>query len=105
GSYEAYCAEEKARQTPPPPPVTLRKVESKSAMTRAEKQEDARRKSRAKEIEKLIETLEEEEAALTEALARPEVAADYKKLSEVCKQLEEVKTRTEALYAEYETLI
>lgn len=72
---------------------------------KADRAKDAKRKQRAKDVEKQITLLEEEEAALSEEIGRNEVASDYKLLSEKCARLEEIRAETDALYAEYETLI
>lgn len=103
GNYEAY----QSLKAPPvaPPPVKPKETESKSSMTRAEKQAEVKRKLRVKEIEKRITELEAEEALLNEKMADPAVAADYAKLSEVLSSLEKVHKESEALYEEYETLL
>lgn len=107
GDYAAYCAAENAaKQTPPSAPAEKPKAEKHPAsMTRAEKQAEAQKKLRIKEIEKRIAALEEREGELNGQLSDPAVAGDYKKLTEVCKELESVKAETENLYREYEFLV
>ena len=58
-----------------------------------------------KQLEEEISALESEESDINAQLALPEIAADYARLSERCKRLEEVKSALDNLYEEYETLI
>ena len=104
GDFEAY---QNRQLAPPPAPLSPKpkETESKSSMTRAEKQASVKRKLRVKEIEKRITELETEEASLNEKMANPAVSADYAKLSEVLTALEAVRQESEALYEEYETLL
>jgi ATP-binding cassette subfamily F protein 3 len=67
---------------------------------------NVRNKSRSiGNLEKEIEALEEEEATLNLSLADPAVTGNFALLNEKCKRLEEVRTKVEALYEEYETLL
>ena len=72
---------------------------------RKDRAEEAKKRLRVREIEKEIAALEEEEKRLQEEIASPAVAADYKALQEKCARLEEIRQKSDGLYAEYETLI
>ncbi len=108
GSYAAFLekralAEKKERedkkQTPPPE----RKKQTGSYRSKEERAQDARRAARVKEIEKRLEALESEEEAQNRALA--ENAADYQAVRKISERLKEIRMESDALYAEYETLI
>ncbi|MCD7729595.1 MAG: ATP-binding cassette domain-containing protein [Clostridia bacterium] len=73
--------------------------------SRAERAAEAEKKNRIKQIEADISLAELQESELQAAIADPDNAADYKKLGELCRRLEEVKKRQEDLYAQYEQLI
>lgn len=73
----------------------------RSAKQRAEQTNKARK---LKELEQRITELEKESDALNGELAKPEIAADYAKLSEVLQQLKAVEQEMEKLTAEWESL-
>ena len=54
--------------------------------------EDAQKRNRIRELEKEIEDTEVLIFELENAISDPEIASDYSKMSEKCKELEEVKT-------------
>ena len=66
---------------------------------------EAKRRDRIKQIEAEITRLEGEDEAINAELSTPEVAGNFALLTEKCNRLEEIKTRLDALYEEYETLI
>ena len=108
GSYDEFTAAQKAAAVaekdarPSPAPVLPKDSGYRS---KEERTADARRRVRVKEIEKEIAALEAEEAEINAQLADPAVTSDYSLLSEKCRRLEEVKNRSDELYAEYETLL
>ena len=105
GDYAAYCAAESAAKQASPAPAEKPKAEKHPAgMTRAEKQAETQKKLRIKELEKRIAALEEREGELNAQLADPAISGDYKKLTDVCSELESVKAEAETLYEEYDTL-
>jgi len=73
--------------------------------TKEERAADARKKTRIKKIEDEIAALEEEDTKLNGELSNPAVTANFTLLTEMCNRLEEIKTKLDELYAEYETLI
>lgn len=103
GDYESYRALQREKTSPAPPPAKPEK-RVPAAMTREQKQAEARRKQRVKEIEKALTQLEHEEAAANAELADPAITADYAALTEVCQKLEALRSQIDALYQEYETL-
>ena len=108
GSYDEFTAAQKAAAAAEkdarlnPAPVLPKDSGYRS---KEERTADARRRVRVKEIEKEIAALEAEEAEINAQLADPAVTSDYSLLSEKCRRLEEVKNRSDELYAEYETLL
>ncbi len=106
GGYEEFLAAEKndSNEKKPTMPEKTAKT-NESYKGKRDRAEEAKRRLRTREIEKEMALLEAEEAALNEEIASPAVAADYRSLQEKCARLEEIKKRTDALYAEYEELI
>lgn len=106
GDYEEFLAFEKkseAQKQAPMPEVNVKKDDS--FRSKKERAEEAKKRQRAREIEKEIAELEEEETTLNAALTDPAVVADFRLLKEKCDRLEELKRRADSLYEEYETLI
>ncbi len=103
GSYDEFLA---ARTTKPAAPANWQqpaRTGNPSHRSREARAEDARRKERVRTIERRLQELEQEEAALNEELIR--VAADYLRVREISDRLNEVRSESDALYEEYETLI
>ena len=96
---EAKEAEEKAALPAAPKP------KDGGYITKEERAAETKKRLRIKKLEEEISALESEESDINAQLALPEIAADYARLSERCKRLEEVKSALDNLYEEYETLI
>ena len=96
---EAKEAEEKAALPAAPKP------KDGGYRTKEERAAETKKRLRIKQLEEEISALESEESDINAQLALPEIAADYARLSERCKRLEEVKADLDNLYEEYETLI
>ena len=96
---EAKEAEEKATLPAAPKP------KDGGYRTKEERAAETKKRLRIKQLEEEISALESEESDINAQLALPEIAADYARLSERCKRLEEVKADLDNLYEEYETLI
>jgi ATP-binding cassette subfamily F protein 3 len=114
GSYDAYNAfKQKEKETtkntvqPIPAPAVSANPAQKESYYRSkeERAADAKRRTRIKKIEEEIAALETEDAELNDALSTPEVTANFALLTEKCNRLEEIKSKLDALYEEYETLI
>ena len=98
----AAVAEQKSVQHVPAPTKTEEKPVYRS---KEERKNDAKRRTRIKEIETEIEKLEEENELLSEEISTPEVAGSFALLTEKCNRMSEIKERLDALYDEYETLL
>ena len=113
GDYDAYTAYKnsikaaKIEAQRVPAPAILAKPEQKDGYYRSkeERAADAKRRTRIKKIEEEIFALETEDEELNTSLSDPEVTGNFALLTEKCNRLEEIKTKLDALYAEYETLI
>lgn len=109
--YDEYTAAKKAARERAEQTAKAEKEEARAAAavpsyrSKAERAQEAKRKQLAKQTEDKISALEAEAAALTEEIARPEVAADYKLLSEKCARLDALHAELDKLYEEYEKLI
>lgn len=110
GTYEEYNAYKAAAKE-------AKETEEKAALpaapkpkdggyrTKEERAAETKKRLRIKQLEEEISALESEESDINAQLALPEIAADYARLSERCKRLEEVKNILDKLYEEYEALI
>ena len=114
GSYDAYTAfkqKEKEStkntvQSTSAPLVSTNSTQKESYYrSKEERAADAKRRTRIKKIEEEISALEEEDTSLNESLSNPEVTGNFPLLTKTCNRLEEIKSKLDELYAEYETLI
>ena len=110
GTYEEYRAFKTAQKeaqnaTQRIPAPTVSENKENHYRSKEERALEAKRRVRIKQIETEIAALEEEDAALNEALATPEVTGNFALLTEKCNRLEEIKNKLDELYAEYERLI
>lgn len=93
GNYDDYLkarelekAEElRAASVPSPQP------EKKQYRTKSQRAEDVRRKQEIAELEKKISELEKDISDTEKLICEPEIAADYQKMAELCKGLEDKK--------------
>ena len=103
GGYEAFLVArrtENAHTMSEGPP--LQKSDG-GYRSREERAREAQRRNRTKEIEARLEALEKEEAELNEELVL--YASDFRKVREISDRLAALRAESDALYAEYETLI
>jgi ATP-binding cassette subfamily F protein 3 len=111
GNYEYYKAQKQrdAEAQLEEERVQAQKAyeEAKMASYRSKKEraEEARKKTRIKQIEADISACEEQEVVLNSQLADPAITSDYTKLNDVLSKLNAIKEKCEKLYEEYETLI
>ena len=109
--YDEYTAAKKAAREREEQAAKAVKEEARaqagaaSYRSKAERAQEAKKKQQIKQTEEKISAFEAEAAALTEEIARPEVAADYKLLSEKCARLDALHSELDKLYEEYEKLI
>ncbi len=110
GSYDQFTVykntlKESAQQIPAPSVSTKNDKKDGHYRSKEERAADARRQTRIKKIEAEISALEAENEEINASLALPEVTGNFALLTEKCNRLEEIKTKLDELYAEYETLI
>ncbi len=114
GDYDAFTtmkAERKKAQEMAneriPAPILLQNTPSKNEYYRSkdERAADTRKRTRIKKIEEEISALETEENELNSSLSNPEVTANFTLLTEKCTRLEQIKSKLDELYNEYEQLI
>ncbi len=103
GNYADFLA---AKRAPSPTAQAAPSPEKKKVegyRTKEERAKEAQKKTRIREIETRLETLEKEEETLNETLAA--CAFDYVKVREISEKIELLRAESDALYAEYEKLI
>ena len=113
GSYDDFMSYKNSLKTAKmeaqrtPAPALSKNSEQKEGYYRSkeERAADAKRRTRIKKIEEEIFDLEAEDEELNASLSDPEVTGNFPLLTEKCNRLEEIKSKLDALYAEYETLI
>ena len=103
---EAAKTTQKAVQSAPAPSISANS-DKKTGYYRSKEDRaaDARKKTRIKKIEEEIAALEMEDGEINASLSDPAVTGNFPLLTEKCNRLEEIKTKLDALYEEYETLI
>lgn len=95
GNYDDYLrareleikAEEAGSSIPSPAPPS----EKKQYRTKSQRAEDVRKKQELAKLEQSISDLEKEIARMEEMICDPEIAADYQKMDNLCRSLEEKK--------------
>ena len=96
GNYDYYLEKQKEKAAAAVPAPKQEKQPSASGASyyrsKQQKAEDAKRRARIRELEKLVEQLEGEIAEIEQTLQNPgEMASDYQKIQELCTLLEEKK--------------
>lgn len=102
GNFDAYSeAVNAARQLKMQSEAEIKRAEEEKAYkenkarqyrSKEQRAADAQKRNRIRELEKEIEGTEVLIFELENAISDPEIASDYSKMSEKCKELEEVKT-------------
>lgn len=102
GNFDAYSeAVNAARQLKMQSEAEIKRAEEEKAYkenkarqyrSKEQRAADARKRNRIRELEKEIEDTEVLIFELENAISDPEIASDYSKMSEKCKELEEAKT-------------
>lgn len=102
GNFEAYSeAVNAARQLKMQSEAEIKRAEEEKAYkenkakqyrSKEQRAADAQKRNRIRELEKEIEDTEVLIFELENAISDPEIASDYSKMSEKCKELEEAKT-------------
>ena len=101
GGYTEFLENQKNAATPPPPPK--KETAPSGYRSKEDRAKEAFARNRTKEIERRLEAIEAEEEALNQELA--EKASDYLEVRRITETLDKLHTESDALYAEYETLI
>lgn len=113
GNYDDYAAYKNAlkseqnavQRAPAPAPSSNSEHKESYYRSKEERAADARKRTRIKKIEDEIAALETEDEAINASLADPAVTGNFPLLTEKCNRLDEIRTRLDELYGEYETLI
>ena len=103
GPYDDFLASRKEKQARESAPPEKRPAATGGYRSREERAQEAKRRTRTREIEARLTELEAEEARLTAEMT--ERAADYTAVQELYARIERLRAESDALYAEYETLI
>lgn len=103
GPYDDFLASRKEKQARESAPPERRPAATGGYRSREERAQEAKRRTRTREIEARLTELEAEEARLTAEMT--ERAADYAAVQELYARIERLRAESDALYAEYETLI
>ena len=105
GNFDFYLAEKKKEEEAAPLPMktTVSKAPEARSNYRSkqERSEQVRRRTRLQKLELLIEETDSSIKRLEEEIASPENAADYEKLSSLCRELEEAKALHEEYFTEW----
>ena len=105
GTYDEFNAQQKAEKEQIQPVTAPEKTEKTSYRSKADRAEDVKRKQTVKRLETEIGDIEAEIERLNEEISKPEIAGDYKLLSEKCARLEELHATLDKLYEEYEKVL
>lgn len=114
GNFDAYSeAVNAARQLKMQSEAEIKRAEEEKAYkenkarqyrSKEQRAADAQKRNRIRELEKEIEDTEVLIFELENAISDPEIASDYSKMSEKCKELEEAKTALDQKMDEWEEL-
>ena len=99
GGYQAFLAR---RKEAPPKPQTEKKA-AEGYRSKEDRAREAQKRNRIRAIETELAALEQEEAALRDALAA--CGRDYLRAQEITRRQAEIAEQTEKLYEEYGQLI
>lgn len=103
--YLAFCARRPAAVVPSQTPVVAEKPKENEYVKKKAEQAVARKKqARLSRIESEIAQKEAEAEELTALFSDPDVASDFSRVAEISARLEELKTATDALYEEWDSL-
>lgn len=105
GNYDYYVEHIRTEQNEvKETAVSKEKPQNDYFLQKQRQSEERKRQTRLKKAEEAIERLDEEIAHTQELLSSEEVSADYEKLIELTKRLEELQTEQEEQYAIWEEL-
>ena len=112
GNYDYYrerceaeeTAQREAAQAEAYAAAQEKKSEGRGFRTKEQRRADAERKSRIRELERLIEETETHIAELEEEMTLEEVFSDYKLMNEKCAECDNARNRLEEYYGEWTEL-
>ena len=112
GNYDYYrerceaeeTAQREAAQAAAYAAAQEKKSENRGFRTKEQRRADAERKSRIRELERLIEETETHIAELEEEMTLEEVFSDYKLMNEKCAECDDARNRLEGYYGEWTEL-
>ena len=106
GNYDYYVEHIRTEQTEAKAEVAVKKEKPQNDyfLQKQRQSEERKRQTRLKKAEEAIERLDEEIAQTQELLSSEDVAADYEKLIELTKKLEDLQNEQEEQYAIWEEL-
>ena len=112
GNYDYYrerceaeeTAQREAAQAEAYAAAQEKKSEGRGFRTKEQRRADAERKSRIRELERLIEETETHIAELEEEMTLEEVFSDYKLMNEKCAECDDARNRLEGYYGEWTKL-
>ena len=112
GNYDYYrerceaeeTAQREAAQAAAYAAAQEKKSEGRGFRTKEQRRADAERKSRIRELERLIEETETHIAELEEEMTLEEVFSDYKLMNEKCAECDDARNRLEGYYGEWTEL-
>ena len=106
GNYDYYVEHIRTEQTEAKAEVAVKKEKPQNdyLLQKQRQSEERKRQTRLKKAEEAIERLDEEIAQTQELLSSEDVAADYEKLIELTKKLEDLQNEQEEQYAIWEEL-
>jgi ATP-binding cassette subfamily F protein 3 len=111
GGYDSYkekkdaLAEEKRQEEEVAQRKAYEEQKVISYRSKKDRAEEAKLKAKIKAIEADIYANEQKEKELCSHLSDTSITADYVKLNALLKEIEDIRSRTEQLYSEYEKLI
>lgn len=92
GNYDDYLAAKELLEAQSPKPAEAKPAEPKKQYrTKSQRAEDTKKKQELLKLESDIESLELEIETLEQDICKPETAANYQKMNEMCAVLEEKK--------------
>lgn len=105
GNFDFYLEQQAKMASEAVPTATVKLDKEKSNYrSKQERAEQAKLKSRLKQLEELMEAADEKITALEVEIASPDTASDYARLGELCAELERQKHQHDGYFAEWAEL-
>ena len=104
GGYDYYISH---KIEPVTTPVIKKETSASSTSfykSKEQRAEEAKKRTRISNLEKEIEQLEEKKNEIEDLMKSPEIMNDYQELNKLCSELQEIDTKINASYEEWDTL-